>query len=138
MHRGGCHSMECRGVIAAPMLVGRSDDLHVLAIALHGAPPSRAISRRDESTLRVVAPDVGGGFGPKANVYPEEFAIALAALTIGRPVKWIEDRSEHFVATTQQRDQFWTLDVAFDARGPHARRCAGAAFTTTALMRHTG
>jgi carbon-monoxide dehydrogenase large subunit len=73
--------------------------------------------QRDESALRVIAPDVGGGFGPKANVYPEEFATALAALTIGRPVKWIEDRGEHFVATTQQRGQVWTLDVAFTREG---------------------
>ena len=56
--------------------------------------------------------------------------------TSGRPVKWIEDRSEHFVATTQQRDQFWTLEVAFTARAA-CSACAGVASTTTAPMRPT-
>jgi carbon-monoxide dehydrogenase large subunit len=118
MHRGGCHSMECRGVVAAPDAL--SEELTIYTSSQSPYMVRRHLAqylRRDESTLRVIAPDVGGGFGPKGNVYPEEFAIALAALTIGRPVKWIEDRSEHFVATTQQRDQIWTLDVAFTREG---------------------
>jgi aerobic carbon-monoxide dehydrogenase large subunit len=118
MHRGGCHSMECRGVIAAPETF--SDDLTVYTSSQSPYMVRRHLAqylKRDESALRVIAPDVGGGFGPKANVYPEEFAVALAALTIGRPVKWIEDRSEHFVATTQQRDQVWNVDVAFTRAG---------------------
>jgi carbon-monoxide dehydrogenase large subunit len=118
MHRGGCHSMECRGVIAAPDAL--SEDLTVYTSSQSPYMVRRHLAQylqRDESSLRVIAPDVGGGFGPKANVYPEEFAIALAALTIGRPVKWIEDRSEHFVATTQQRDQIWSVDVAFTSDG---------------------
>jgi carbon-monoxide dehydrogenase large subunit len=118
IHRGGCHSMECRGVIAAPDML--SGDLTIYTSSQSPYMVRRHLAQylqRDESTLRVIAPDVGGGFGPKANVYPEEFAAALAALTIGRPVKWIEDRSEHFVATTQQRGQVWTLDVAFTREG---------------------
>ncbi|MEA2840438.1 MAG: aerobic carbon-monoxide dehydrogenase large subunit [Methylobacteriaceae bacterium] len=118
IHRGGCHSMECRGVIAAPDAL--SDDLTVYTSSQSPYMVRRHLAqylKRDESSLRVIAPDVGGGFGPKANVYPEEFAIALAALALGRPVKWIEDRSEHFVATTQQRDQVWMVDVAFTHQG---------------------
>jgi carbon-monoxide dehydrogenase large subunit len=118
IHRGGCHSMECRGVIAAPDAF--SGDLTVYTSSQSPYMVRRHLAQylqRDESSLRVIAPDVGGGFGPKANVYPEEFAVALAALTIGRPVKWIEDRSEHFVATTQQRDQVWNVDVAFTREG---------------------
>ncbi|MEA2758374.1 MAG: aerobic carbon-monoxide dehydrogenase large subunit [Methylobacteriaceae bacterium] len=118
MHRGGCHSMECRGVIAAPDAL--SEELTIYTSSQSPYMVRRHLAqylKRDESTLRVIAPDVGGGFGPKGNVYPEEFAIALAALTIARPVKWIEDRSEHFVATTQQRGQVWTLDVAFTREG---------------------
>ena len=118
IHRGGCHSMECRGVIAAPDAL--SEALTVYTSSQSPYMVRRHLAqylKRDESTLRVIAPDVGGGFGPKGNVYPEEFAIPLAALTIGRPVKWIEDRSEHFVATTQQRDQVWTVDVAFTRDG---------------------
>src|SRR4029077_10283113 len=71
----------------------------------------------DESRIRVIAPQVGGGFGPKAGVYAEEFAIALAALKLKRPVKWTEDRREHFLSTTQQRDQIWDLEVAAAADG---------------------
>ncbi|MEA2833799.1 MAG: aerobic carbon-monoxide dehydrogenase large subunit [Methylobacteriaceae bacterium] len=114
IHRGGCHSMECRGVVAVPDAL--ADNLTIYTSSQSPYMVRRHLAQylqRDESTLRVVAPDVGGGFGPKGNVYPEEFAVALAALAIQRPVKWIEDRSEHFVATTQQRDQVWMLDVAF-------------------------
>jgi carbon-monoxide dehydrogenase large subunit len=64
-----------------------------------------------------VAPDVGGGFGPKLVFYPEEAAVVAAALKVGRPVRWIEDRREHFIATTQERDQYWTASLAIDADG---------------------
>ena len=118
LHRGGCHSMECRGVVV-------DVDANSGALSLWTSSQSPYMVRRflagylgrDESELRVVAPDVGGGFGPKANVYPEEFAVALAAIRCGRPVKWIEDRQEHFLATTQQRDQLWMLEVACNREG---------------------
>ncbi len=118
MHRGGCHAMECRGVIAsADALSGQ--------ITLYTSTQSPYLVRRflaaylgrEESDLRVIAPDVGGGFGPKAAFYPEEAALTLAALRCGRPVKWIEDRREHFYATTQQRDQYWDVEVAAAADG---------------------
>jgi carbon-monoxide dehydrogenase large subunit len=118
LHRGGCHSMECRGVVAD---IDRASGGLTLWTSSQSPYMVRrflaAYLSRDESDIRVVAPDVGGGFGPKANVYPEEFAVALAAIRCGRPVKWIEDRQEHFLATTQQRDQFWTLEVACSSDG---------------------
>ena len=49
--------------------------------------------------------------------YPEEAAVAVAAIMLDRPVKWIEDRREHFVATTEERDQFWDAEIALDADG---------------------
>jgi carbon-monoxide dehydrogenase large subunit len=58
---------------------------------------------------------VGGGFGPKLVFYAEDVCVALAAIVLARPVKWIEDRFEHFVATTQERDQHWNVEVAVDA-----------------------
>jgi carbon-monoxide dehydrogenase large subunit len=67
--------------------------------------------------VRVIAPEVGGGFGAKFLVYPEEIAVAAAAKLLGRPVKWIEDRREHFVSAIQERDQYWDLEVAVDDRG---------------------
>ena len=68
----------------------------------------------DENRVRVVTPDVGGGFGPKLIFYSEDVAVPLAAILLGRPVKWIEDRREHFVASTQERDQFWDIEIAAD------------------------
>ena len=67
--------------------------------------------------VRYIAPDVGGGFGPKAIFYPEETAIAAAAMRLGRPVKWIEDRREHFMCATQERDQYWDVEIAVDPDG---------------------
>lgn len=117
-HRGGCHSMEGRGVIAA------ADPIHGQLTIWSSTQAPHMIRRlvaeqlgRDERLVRVIAPDVGGGFGPKCSLYPEEVAIPLAALALQRPVKWIEDRSEHFVSTTQQRDQAWNLEVAADGSG---------------------
>src|SRR5207237_7195265 len=68
-------------------------------------------------SIRMIAPDVGGGFGPKAPFYPEEAVIPAAAMKLGRPVKWFEDRREHFLCATQERDQYWTLGIAVDAGG---------------------
>lgn len=65
-----------------------------------------------ESNVRVVAPDVGGGFGSKIRVYPEEILTALASRKLGRPVKWIEDRSENVKATHHGRDQIWDVEIA--------------------------
>ncbi len=65
-----------------------------------------------ESNVRVVAPDVGGGFGSKIRVYPEEILTALASRRLGRPVKWIEDRSENVKATHHGRDQIWDVEIA--------------------------
>src|SRR5690348_3121716 len=62
--------------------------------------------------LRVIAPEVGGGFGCKQDIYPEEALVAFAAMQTGRPVKWIEDRSESFVATIHGRGQVDYIEVA--------------------------
>src|SRR5262249_57381342 len=73
--------------------------------------------RLDENQLRVVAPDVGGGFGAKFVMYPEEVTLAVSSLLLRRPLKWIEDRREHFLAAVQERDQYWDLEVALDNDG---------------------
>jgi carbon-monoxide dehydrogenase large subunit len=65
-----------------------------------------------ESNVRVVAPEVGGGFGSKIRVYPEEMLTALASKRLGRPVKWIEDRNENVKATHHGRSQIWDAEVA--------------------------
>ncbi len=71
-----------------------------------------------ESQVRVIAPFVGGGFGPKIMMfYPEEVLVPWAALRIGRPVKWTEDRRENFTATTQERGQVHDSEIALARNG---------------------
>ncbi|MGH7548721.1 MAG: molybdopterin cofactor-binding domain-containing protein [Gemmatimonadales bacterium] len=71
-----------------------------------------------ESQVRVVAPFVGGGFGPKIMMfYPEEVLVPWAALRLGRPVKWTEDRQENFYATTQERGQVHDAELAIARDG---------------------
>jgi CO/xanthine dehydrogenase Mo-binding subunit len=68
--------------------------------------------------MDLAAPDVGGGFGSKIMVfYPEELLIPVASLRLGRPVKWTEDRWEHFVSANQERGQIHDAEVAFDQTG---------------------
>jgi aerobic carbon-monoxide dehydrogenase large subunit len=71
-----------------------------------------------ERQVRVIAPFVGGGFGPKIMLfYPEEVVIPWAARKLNRPVKWIEDRLEHFFATTQERGQTHDAEIALSRDG---------------------
>src|SRR6266446_5465588 len=71
-----------------------------------------------ESDVDVIAPDVGGGFGPKIMLfYPDELLVAFAAMQLGRPVKWTEDRQEHFTAVNQERGQVHEVEVGFDGDG---------------------
>jgi aerobic carbon-monoxide dehydrogenase large subunit len=71
-----------------------------------------------ESQVQVIAPFVGGGFGPKIMMfYPEERLIAWAALRVGRPIKWTEDRQENFFATTQERGQVHDAEMALSGDG---------------------
>jgi len=76
--------------------------------AMLGVPPER---------LRIVAEEVGGGFGVRFNAYPEYGALLLAAKTLGRPVKWVGTRSEIFLADEQARDIVHKGEVALDANG---------------------
>jgi aerobic carbon-monoxide dehydrogenase large subunit len=67
--------------------------------------------------VRVMVPDVGGGFGPKGSVYPEDILVAAAALRLGRPVKWIENRREHLAATGHDREQDHRVRIGFARDG---------------------
>ena len=71
-----------------------------------------------ESDVEVIAPDVGGGFGPKIMLfYPDELLVPFAAMQLGRPVKWTEDRQEHFTAVNQERGQVHEVEWGFDDEG---------------------
>jgi carbon-monoxide dehydrogenase large subunit len=89
--------------------------------AMLGVPPEK---------LRVVAEEVGGGFGVRFNAYPEYGALLLAAQKVGRPVKWVGSRSEVFLGDEQARDIFHTGEAALDANG----RILGMRFTYLANL----
>ena len=70
-----------------------------------------------EHRIRLVEPDVGGGFGARGEFYPEDFLVPCAALRLGRPLKWIEDRVEHLSAINHSREQRYELALALDSDG---------------------
>ena len=116
VHRGAAHSMEGRGILAQisgpeTVIWASTQKAHDLRNALAD------YVALDESRLRVATPDVGGGFGPKLCVYPEDVATVAAATLLRRSVKWIEDRREHFTNAAQERDQYWSIELAADADG---------------------
>jgi len=78
---------------------------------------SAFVGMAPENKLRVIAPDVGGGFGSKIFIYPEEVVCLWAARRTGRPVKWTGDRSEAFVTDAHGRDHVTHAEMAFDGEG---------------------
>ena len=78
---------------------------------------SAFVGMAPEHKLRVIAPDVGGGFGSKIFIYPEEVVCLWAARRVGRPVKWVSDRSEAFLTDAHGRDHVTHAEMAFDADG---------------------
>jgi carbon-monoxide dehydrogenase large subunit len=117
-HRGCAHALEGRAVLASydPLedrltvwdSTQESHDVRGSLMTMLGL---------NEEQIRVVAADVGGGFGAKHLVYPEEVVVAAASRMLRRPVKWTEDRRESFLTTIQERDQYWDMEVAFDREG---------------------
>jgi carbon-monoxide dehydrogenase large subunit len=119
MDRGAAMPMECRGVLAR---WDAHEGMLTCWISTQGPIPIRnglaAIFHLPEHKVRVVAPDVGGGFGTKIMMfYPEEILTPFAAIRLGRPVKWIEDRREHFISANQERSQLHEVEYAFDDQG---------------------
>ena len=115
-HRGCGLSMEGRGVLAEPR--ARDGSLCVWSSTQMPNDLFNTLAELlglDDTALRVITPDVGGGFGPKYCIYPEELAVSAAAMLLGRPLKWIEDRRETFISAVQERDQYWTVEIAVDA-----------------------
>ena len=123
IHRGAAHSMEGRGIVV--QISGRETQVWASTQKAHDLRNALAdYIDLDETRLRVATPDVGGGFGPKLCVYPEDVATVAAATLLRRSVKWIEDRREHFTNAAQERDQFWSIEIAADAEG-HVRGVRG-------------
>ncbi|MGH7090489.1 MAG: molybdopterin cofactor-binding domain-containing protein [Stellaceae bacterium] len=110
--------LECRGVVA-------QYDAALDALTVWSATQVVHWVRREvavrlalpESRVRCIAPDVGGGFGVKGHVYPEDVLIPYLARRLGRPVKWIEDRHEHILNSAHARDDRHETEIAFDDGG---------------------
>ena len=118
IHRGGSHSIECRGCVASFDCAADEVTLWSSTQMPHSFRTTFTdMTGHDENQLRVITPDVGGGFGPKLVVYQEDIVLTLATRIINRPIKWVEDRREHFIATTQERDQYWEAEIAVDSEG---------------------
>jgi aerobic carbon-monoxide dehydrogenase large subunit len=111
-------AMEPRSVVVAPIAAAEEYTVysatqipHILRLML------AMVTGTPEQKLRVIAPDVGGGFGSKLNVYAEEILALVVAKRLGRPVKWTESRSEGYQATIHGRDQIQDLEIAAKSDG---------------------
>ena len=112
-HRLVPNAMEPRGVLAhwepgkeTMTIWSSTQNPHILKTMI------AAMNGLGQHQVRAIAPEVGGGFGAKINIYGEEYVCSVVSKQLGLPIKWIEDRSEAFVATTHGRDIIGYIDVA--------------------------
>ncbi|MGE5059640.1 MAG: molybdopterin cofactor-binding domain-containing protein [Betaproteobacteria bacterium] len=118
VHRGGCHAIETRGIVA--QYEPKAGFLTIWASCQGPHRIRRTLLQlmdMPEHKVRVIAPRVGGGFGPKGGFYPENFLVPWLAVRYGTAIKWIEDRREHFIASRQERDQTHWVEAAFNNDG---------------------
>jgi carbon-monoxide dehydrogenase large subunit len=117
--RGTAAAMENRGVVAA--WDPRDEELTIWDTTQAPIPIRNGLAAMlglSEKQVRVIAPFIGGGFGPKIMMfYPEEVLIPWIAMRLARPIKWIEDREENFFATTQERGQVHEAEIALASDG---------------------
>ena len=118
MNRQSGAPMECRGVLACRdhrldevVVYASTQTPHTMRVALG------ELLDLEERRIRVVAPDVGGGFGPKARLYPEEIILAALALELDHPVRWLEQRNEHLLTGAHTRDHHYRVTAYADRRG---------------------
>src|SRR5437660_9139446 len=122
--RGLCHHryaavpMECGGVVSAYDPRTDSATIWSATQVVHWVRrEAAALLGLPEARVRCIALDVGGGFGGKGHVYPEDLLVTFLARKLGRPVRWIEGRSEHLMSATHSRDQLHDVEVGFDDDG---------------------
>jgi aerobic carbon-monoxide dehydrogenase large subunit len=117
-HRYAAMPMECRGVVS--LHDPRTDSVTIWSSTqvVHWVRrEAAAVLQLPEARIRCLALDVGGGFGVKGHVYPEDLLIPFLARRLGRPVKWVEDRREHLICSCHSRDQIHDVEVGFDGDG---------------------
>jgi len=117
-HRYAAVPLECRGVVAAydprTQSVTSWSSTQVVHWVRREIATTLGIA---EERVRVIALDVGGGFGGKGHAYPEDLLVPFLARRLGRPVRWIEERREHFMSATHSRDQLHDVEIGFDDEG---------------------
>ncbi len=117
--RGAAAAMENRGIVAH--WDGKSQHLTLWDTTQAPIPLRNGLAGMfglSVNQVRVIAPFVGGGFGPKIMMfYPEEVLLTWATLKLSRPIKWIEDRRENFLTTTQERGQIHDAEIALTSDG---------------------
>jgi aerobic carbon-monoxide dehydrogenase large subunit len=117
-HRYAAVPMECRGVVGAYDPRTNSATIWSSTQVVHWVRrEAAALLGLPEARVRCIALDVGGGFGGKGHVYPEDLLITFLARKLGRPVRWIEERREHLMSATHSRDQLHDVEVGFDDDG---------------------
>lgn len=107
---------------AANAVYSRADDSYTLYVASQNPHVERLLMTAfvlglPEHKVRVIAPDVGGGFGSKIYLYAEETALVWAARKVGRPIKWTAERSESFITDAHGRDHVTVAELAMDGNG---------------------
>jgi len=117
-HRYACVPMECRGVVSIWNPALGELEVHISTQGAHGVRGflSRVLDV-PENRVRVVMGDVGGGFGQKMFMLPDEVAVVMAGKLLGRPVKWIEDRRENLMSGQHAREDRMTVSFALDEDG---------------------
>ena len=118
MNRQATVSLEGRGVLA--YWDYRLDELVVYLSTQGGQIKRLALCQMlglPENKVRVIAPDIGGGFGGKNRIMPEDITVAALALKLGHPVRWIEDRREHLLASVHARDHTYDLTISANRDG---------------------
>jgi carbon-monoxide dehydrogenase large subunit len=114
-HRGAAHSIEARGILVTLGAADGGITVYASTQKAHDLQQTLTSLMDFDDSLRVIAPDIGGGFGAKLCVYSEDVATVAAAKLLGRSVKWTEDRREYFTNAVHERDQYWSLEIAVDA-----------------------
>jgi len=117
-HRYAAVPLECRGVVSD--YDRRTDTVTIWSSTqvVHWVRREVAATLGlPEARVRCIALDVGGGFGGKGHAYPEDLLVPFLARKLGRPVRWIEERREHFLSATHSRDQLHDVDIGFDDSG---------------------
>ncbi|HEX4928867.1 MAG TPA: xanthine dehydrogenase family protein molybdopterin-binding subunit [Burkholderiales bacterium] len=117
-HRYAAMPMECRGVAAVYDPRTETYTVWSSTQVVHWVQREIATTLGvAEARVRCIALDVGGGFGVKGHVYPEDMLLPFLARRAGRPVRWIESRREHLACSCHSRDQVHDAEVAFDGEG---------------------